>query len=174
MRLALGFVTGLLAGAVLAQAPDFHWEIPKPFPRPAVPQDNPMNAAKVELGRYLFYDRRLSVNGKQSCASCHRQELAFTDGRARAEGTTGQIHPRGSMSLVNVAYVERLTWANPSLTALEDQALIPMLGEDPVELGLKGREAQLLSTLRGDPQYRRLFDAAFPGETEPVILTNVT
>ena len=63
-----------------------------------------MSAAKVELGRYLFYDQRMSVNGKQSCASCHRQELAFTDGRAHAEGTTGQLHPRGSMSLVNVAY----------------------------------------------------------------------
>ena len=63
-----------------------------------------MSAAKVELGRYLFYDKRMSVNGKESCGSCHRQELAFTDGRARAEGTTGQLHPRSSMSLVNVAY----------------------------------------------------------------------
>jgi len=63
-----------------------------------------MSVAKVELGRHLFYGKRMSVNGKESCGTCHRQELAFTDGRARAEGTTGQAHPRSSMSLVNVAY----------------------------------------------------------------------
>ena len=78
--------------------------LPKGFPRPAVPTDNPMSVAKVELGRHLFYGKRMSVNGKESCGTCHRQELAFTDGRARAEGTTGQAHPRSSMSLVNVAY----------------------------------------------------------------------
>jgi cytochrome c peroxidase len=83
---------------------DFNWNLPPGFPRPAVPADNLMTAAKVELGRYLFYDKRMSVSGKESCASCHRQELAFTDGRARAEGTTGELHPRSSMSLVNVAY----------------------------------------------------------------------
>jgi cytochrome c peroxidase len=82
-----------------------------------------MTVAKVDLGRYLFYDKRISLNGKESCGSCHRQELAFTDGRARAEGTTGPLHPRGSMSLVNVAYVPLLTWANPALDSLEEQAL---------------------------------------------------
>ena len=87
-----------------------------------------MTVAKVELGRRLFYDKRMSVNGKQSCASCHRQELAFTDGKARAEGSTGEMHPRGSMSLANVAYNPALTWANPALIALEDQALVPMFG----------------------------------------------
>jgi cytochrome c peroxidase len=93
----------LLASAALlltvpACGAEFDWKIPPGFPRPPVPDGNPMSPAKVELGRYLFYDRRMSVNGKQSCASCHRQELAFTDGRSRAEGATGQLHPRGSMS----------------------------------------------------------------------------
>ena len=92
---------------------DFHWNLPKGFPRPIVPADNPMSAAKVELGRYLFYDKRISVNGKESCGTCHRQELAFTDGRARAEGATGQLHPRSSMSLVNVAYAPLLTVGEP-------------------------------------------------------------
>jgi cytochrome c peroxidase len=153
---------------------DFDWNLPKGFPRPIVPSDNPMNAAKVELGRYLFYDRRMSVNGKESCGSCHRQELAFTDGRARAEGTTGQLHPRSSMSLVNVAYATSLTWANPALTSLEQQALIPMLGEDPVELGMKGREPGFLNAVRGDPVYRKLFPSAFPGEVDAFTLSNVT
>src|SRR5215470_545497 len=96
---ALGFA--LTAGLPAA---GFDWNLPEGFPRPAVPPDNPMSNAKVELGRFLFYDRRISFNGKESCGSCHRQELAFTDGRAHAEGTTRQLHPRSSMSLVNIAY----------------------------------------------------------------------
>jgi cytochrome c peroxidase len=81
----------IIAVPLLAQTGAFEWQIPKPFPRPAIPADNPMSAAKVELGRHLFYDKRMSVNGKEACATCHRQELAFTDGRAQAEGTTGDF-----------------------------------------------------------------------------------
>jgi cytochrome c peroxidase len=168
-QLILGF-----AIAVSLAAADFDWNVSKAFPRPAVPADNPMSATKVELGRYLFYDKRMSVNGRQSCGTCHRQELAFTDGRARAEGATGQLHPRSSMSLVNVAYVPRLTWADPALASLEEQALIPMLGEDPIELGLKGHETEMLASLRRDRIYQRLFPQAFPSESDPFTLANVT
>jgi cytochrome c peroxidase len=155
-------------------AADFDSNLPKGFPRHAVPPDNLMNNAKVELGRRLFYDVRMSVNGKTSCGSCHRQELAFTDGRPRAQGTTGELHPRSSMSLVNVAYISFLTWANPKLTSLEEQALIPMLGEEPVELGLKGHEPEFLKMARNDLIYQRLFPQAFAGESDPYTLTNVT
>lgn len=169
-----GFAICLL---VLGTAPlhsgDFEWTLPKGFPRPAVPADNPITAAKVELGRYLFYDRRMSVNGRQSCGSCHRQELAFTDGRARAEGTTGELHPRSAMSLVNVAYEPVFTWANQTLDSLEQQALVPMLGEEPIELGLRGREQEFLGVVKRDANYKRLFPLAFPGEPEPLTLANV-
>src|SRR5262245_25855396 len=101
----------LILAAIGCLADDFDWKLPRGFPRPAVPQSNSMSAAKVELGRRLFYDKRMSRNGTQSCASCHRQERAFTDGRAHAEGSTGELHPRSSMSLVNVVYVPLLTWA---------------------------------------------------------------
>jgi cytochrome c peroxidase len=156
-----------LAGA------DFDWNIPKGFPRPLVPSDNPMSAAKVELGRYLFYDKRISVNGKTACATCHQQEFAFTDGRAQAKGTTGELHPRSSMSLVNVAYEASLTWANPILDSLEEQALIPILGENPIELGLKGHEAAFLNAVKADPVYQRLFPAVF-GSGDIYTLKNVT
>src|SRR5580698_3417554 len=105
---------------------DWQWNLPKCFPQPYVPPDNPMSAAKVELGRYLFYDTRMSVNGKASCATCHKQELAFTDGRPRGIGATGESHPRGAMSLVNVAWSAALTWNNPEIKSLESQALVPM------------------------------------------------
>jgi cytochrome c peroxidase len=155
-------------------AAEFDWKLPKRFPQPAVPVDNPMSVDKVELGRYLFYDKRLSVNGRESCGTCHRQQLAFTDGRAQAEGSTGQLHPRSSMSLVNVAYASTLTWANPTLTSLEEQALVPMLGEEPIELGLKGHEPDFLAAVRRDPIYKRLFPAAFPSEKDRYTLGNVT
>src|SRR5580698_2053852 len=171
MRTSLIF-TFLLFQAFAAE-PDYQWNLPKGFPKPYVPADNPMSAAKVELGRYLFYDARMSVNGKQSCASCHRQELAFTDGKARAEGATGITHPRSSMSLANVAYTPLLTWANPTIQTLEDQIPIPMFGVDPVEMGMAGRETQLLETVRQDPVYRGLFPPAFPGEPDPYHIKNV-
>jgi len=159
---------------LLAQSGSFDWRIPRPFPRPAVPADNPMSASKVALGRYLFYDKRMSSNGKESCASCHRQELAFTDGRARAEGTMGELHPRSSMSLANIAYSPLLTWANPSLSSLEEQAMIPISGTEPIELGLKGHEDRFLADIGRDAVYRRLFPEAFPRETPPYTMGNVT
>jgi cytochrome c peroxidase len=160
--------------AITSPAADFDWNLPKGFPIPAVPADNPMIAAKVQLGRHLFYDKRMSVNGMESCATCHRQDLAFTDGRSQARGATGQLHPRSSMSLANVAYVPHLTWANPKLSSLEAQSLVPMLGEEPVELGLKGHEQELLTTLRRDSVYSTLFSQSFPGEPDPYTLSNVT
>ncbi len=159
---------------LLAQTSGFDWHIPKPFPRPSVPADNPMSAAKVESGRYLFYEKRMSVNGKESCGSCHRQELAFTDGRAQAEGTTGELHPRSSMSLANVAYSPLLTWAHPSLSSLEEQALLPIFGTEPIELGLKGYEDRFLSEIGRDPLYQKLFRQAYPGQDSPFTMSNVT
>jgi len=143
------------------------WLLPKGVPLPNVPPDNLMSDAKVALGRRLFYDTRLSGNGTQSCGSCHEQAKAFTDGRARSVGSTGQLHARGSMSLVNVAYAAILTWANPTLTRLEDQALVPMYGDHPVELGLD-RAARWLDAIKQDPDYPRRFHAAFDQSAEAV------
>jgi cytochrome c peroxidase len=117
-------------------------------PPPVVPADNPMTADKVALGRHLFYDKRLSADGTMACASCHEQARAFTDGKAVSTGVTGQVGARSAMSLANVAYLPVLTWQNPQLTSLEVQALIPLFGEHPVEMGLAGREQQLFATLR--------------------------
>ena len=162
------FIVGVVAigGSVLAQDRVFSWSIPAPFPRPAVPTDNAMSVGKVELGRRLFYDTRLSVNGKQSCATCHVQALAFTDGKARAIGATGAVHPRGSMSLANSAYNPSLTWANPSMTSLEEQALVPMFGTEPVELGLSGHETDVLRAIAADTLYQRLFTRVYGGASD--------
>jgi len=155
------------------KAADYQWNLPKGFPKPYVPGDNPMSAAKVELGRYLFYDTRMSVNGKASCATCHKQELAFTDGRAVGVGVTGESHPRSAMSLVNVAWSASLTWSNPEMRSLEKQALVPMFGEHPVELGLREGDG-FLPALRSDPLYRALFERAFPDDSDRFTIGNVT
>ena len=161
----LGAVAVALAMTVLAaQGPDvgYRWDLPPGVSPPRLPLDAPMTPERVELGRHLFYDTRLSGNGTQSCATCHIQALAFTDGRAQGIGSTGERHPRSAMSLVNVAYRDALTWANPTLRSLEEQALVPMLGTDPVELGLAGHEPRVYAALAASPVYQRLFAAAFP------------
>lgn len=109
-----------------------------------------MTVEKVERGRALFFDPQLSRNGTQSCSSCHQPEQAFTDGRSLAVGSTGQSHRRNAQGLINVAYASTLTWANPLLGSLEQQALIPLFGEDPVELGWAGHEDELLARFQGE------------------------
>ena len=78
------------------------------------------------------------------------------------------------MALMNVAYAATLTWGNPLLFTLESQALVPMFGTEPVELGLNGREAELLERLRAVPLYQTLFAAAYPESADPFTLVNVT
>lgn len=171
MRTTLALALALAA----CDPPDeFEWPLGEALPVPLVPADNPMSDARVELGRHLFYDTRLSGNQTQSCASCHAQKYAFTDGRARAKGSTGETTPRSSMSLANVAYQTTLTWANPLLLDLEAQMLVPLFGAEPVELGLRGLEDQLLVRLREVPKYAQLFAAAFPDQPDPLTLHNVT
>lgn len=144
---------------------DWEWHLPDYFPPPRVPADNPMRAEKVALGRWLFYDRRLSGNGTQACASCHEQRRAFSDGRARAVGSTGVVHPRSAMALVNVAWNATYTWANSALPSLERQIPNPIFGTEPVELGVQDDEVDaVLARLRADARYPALFAAAFGTE----------
>lgn len=142
----------------------WHWQLPDGFPEPFVPEDNPMSEIKFQLGRHLFYDKRLSGNGTMACASCHVQSLAFTDKRAKSIGSTGEKTDRGAMTLVNVAYFPSLTWANPSLTLLERQAMVPLFTDNlPVEMGIdQSNQDDVLARIVQDTQYRKMFNAAFP------------
>ncbi len=173
IAICLAAVLGVAFVAVALRDPGYRWDLPADVPLPPIPADNPMSEQKVELGRRLFYDTRLSVNGTTACATCHRQELAFTDGRARSVGATGELHPRGAMSLVNAAWTSRFTWANHLLDGLETQALVPMFGEEPVEMGMGGRQAQILDLIRTGDVYREAFPAAFPSDRDPYSVLNV-
>lgn len=177
-RVALAVALAALVAAPACEAEpapvEYAWDLPRGFPTPSVPDDNPMNEAKVELGRHLFYDERLSGNETQACASCHLQERAFTEPLTVSVGSTGERHFRNAMSLTNVAYNATQNWASPVVTRLEHQALIPLFGDDPVELGLGGREDELFARLAAVPEYQDLFPRAFPEVDGAITVDTIT
>src|SRR4029077_4778775 len=121
-------------------AAPYRWQLPRGFPTPAVPADNPMSEAKVALGGRAFFDTRLSVTGRSSCASCHDPARSFSDGRQVAVGATGEALPHKALALVNAAYTTSFGWTKPTVPSLEAQMLEPLLNQHPVELGVAGRE----------------------------------
>lgn len=168
---------GLLALAACEPAPDiieYDWALPDGVEPPATPSDNPQTPEKVELGRYLFYDLRLSKNENRACGTCHEQKKAFTDGFHRAVGTDNDLHGHNTMTLTNAGYRSELGWTDMSARTLEQQLLVPLLGDDPIEMGMGGRESELLAWLASDDDYAELFAAAFPDAVEPVTLDNLS
>ena len=153
-------------------ASPWRWNLPAHFKAPRIPADNPMSEEKFQLGRRLFYDTRLSGNGTQSCASCHFQHLAFTDGKAvstGSTGSTGEETARNAPSIANSAWNPTLTWANYSILDLERHMLVPMFGENPVELGIDDSKRDLvLQRFRDDPDYRARFARVFGSGAEAI------
>ena len=101
------------------------------FPQPALPLDNPLTEEGVELGRLLFHDTRLSINNRQSCASCHRDEAAFTDARRYSFGAEGQVGTRNAMPLLNLAWKNSFFWDGRA-PSLREQVLLPI--QDSAEM----------------------------------------
>lgn len=149
----------------------YHWQLPSGFPLPRSPANNPMSDAKVELGRHLFYDTLLSSNNTYSCASCHQQQLAFTDGLKNAVGLHNHQLKRNTMSLTNVAYNAYFTWASHETISLEQQALIPLFNQNPPELGFQD-ENELIAVLNQQAFYQSLLKQAFGANTWQI--THVT
>lgn len=173
MRRAVAALTAALWVFPAAATP-WEWRLPTGFPPPPVPADNPMSVEKVELGRRLFHDTRLSGNGTVSCASCHFEDQAFSDGRTSSPGATGQPTHRNAPGLLNLAWMSTYTWANPALTSLERQAEVPLFGDDPVEMGVTdANRAEVLARLSSDSEYPALFQAAFPQRPAPIDFTTV-
>ncbi len=138
-------------------------KVPAHFSLPPIPAYNIPTAAKIDLGRHLFYDRRLSGNGSQSCADCHLQTLAFSDGLKTPTGSTGQRLARNSQGLGNAAYHATLTWANTGFIDLEQQLQVPIRADNPIELGVTETTVdEVLQRFNSDPLYIEKFDRAFP------------
>lgn len=137
-------------------------EIPKTFsqnlPAPLIPSNNPLTEEGVELGRRLFFDRILSGDGSQACATCHDPRLAFTDTNQFSVGIDGLQGDRNSMPIFNIAwnYSEKFFWDGRSISA-EDQAFGPVV--NPIEMHNTWPNA--VSALQNHPRYPDLFLAAF-------------
>jgi cytochrome c peroxidase len=150
------------------------WHLPTNVPPPRVPDDNPMSEEKFQLGRRLFYDKRLSGNGTLACSSCHLQEHAFTDGAITSLGSTGEHTPRNAPSVANSAWHATYTWANPALVTLERQMENPLFGEHPIEMGVNdANKSEILSRFRADNDYVKRFKAAFPEKNDPISIDTI-
>jgi cytochrome c peroxidase len=160
------FAIPLLAAAPLAVPrdslpADFDLtKTPVGFPaRPADPADNPSTAAKVRLGRRLFFDPILSGDRTVACASCHDPAHGFAGSAAVAVGARGQPGKRNAPSLLNVGYNSAFFWDGRA-GSLEEQALLPIA--DPTEMDSTPEEA--VRRLRAEKSYVEQFGTAFGGD----------
>ncbi len=157
----------LLGGAGLlafGQAQEAPFEVPLGLIEPEVPPDNPLTAPKIDLGRELYFDARLSVDNKVSCSTCHDPNLNFADGKPLAEGIEGRKGPRNSPTVLNSALYLEQFWDGRAPT-LEEQAKGPLI--NPVEMAMPSHEA-VEEKVRGIAEYPPKFAEAF-GEDEITI-----
>ena len=136
--------------------------------QPPVPADNPMTPAKIELGKQLFMDPRLSVDGTVSCNTCHNVMSSGTDSRSVSVGVSGQKGGRSAPTVWNAAYLTAQFWDGRAAT-LEDQAKGPIL--NPIEMGMPNAEA-VVTRLKAIPGYQKQFAAVFGG-ADPLTYDNI-
>ncbi|MBX7215381.1 MAG: c-type cytochrome [Candidatus Kapabacteria bacterium] len=143
-------------------------ETPKDFPAIITPKDNPYSPEKAELGRYLFYDTRFSADYSVSCASCHQQQHAFSDGFNRvSKGFAGRTGTRNAMALTNIAYNTSFFW-DGGVPTLEQQAIAPIIHPDEMNMNTD----TLVARLQTEPRYRELFRNAW--NNEEITLERIT
>ena len=125
-----------------------------------IPEDNPLSAEKIALGRKLFYDRRLSANGTFSCAMCHIPEQGFTNNELSTPiGVGGRSLNRNAPSILNTAFALNL-FLDGREDSLERQAVLPLLAQDEMA---NPTADSLLAKLASLPDYQGLFEKAFGG-----------
>lgn len=132
------------------------WLLPKEAP---YPEDNKPNAARINLGKKLYFDPRLSGDGNMSCATCHNPSLGWSDGLSTAKGVKSKVLERASPTIINTAFNTIQMWDGRK-KSLEDQAMGPM--EATVEMNMD--TAKLFQWLAGNAEYKALFEKAYPGK----------
>lgn len=143
-----------------AATEDFQLEVPLGLPEVPIPEDNPMTSEKVELGKLLYFDPRMSKDGTVSCATCHEPTMAWAEDTPTSTGIKDQLGRRNSPTVINSAYAPELFWDGRA-ASLEEQALGPV--QDPLEMG--NTLENLVETMRGIPEYVERFEKVFG--TEP-------
>lgn len=132
----------------------------EPLPAvPPIPANNSMSSQKVELGKMLFFDPRLSSSGVVSCATCHNPSFAFTDRVPRALGHNHQVGPRNTPTVLNAAFLSSQFWDGRAAT-LEEQALGPIQASVEMNETLE----HVVERLKGIPEYKKMFTEVFGGK----------
>ena len=134
----------------------YEFKMSATFPIPDLPRDNPLTVERMELGKTLFFDKRVSINNAQSCADCHSPERAFADSRKVARGAEGQFGTRNSMALMNLAWKKDFFWDGRA-HSLREQVLQPI--QNPIEMHQSA--TNLVTKLAALENYPTLFAAAF-------------
>ncbi|HSD10966.1 MAG TPA: cytochrome-c peroxidase, partial [Candidatus Binatia bacterium] len=156
-RIARLVVTLLLVLGPRARAQPVTLAVPEGVLPPEIPADNPVTAAKVDLGKKLYFDSRLSKDDTISCATCHDPRAGFADGHSVSDGVGGAKGVRNSPTVLNAAFLREQFWDGRAPT-LEAQSLLPMI--NPVEMA-QPDHAAVVAKLRGIAEYAPLFSAAF-------------
>lgn len=130
------------------------------------PSDNLQSEAKIELGRKLFFDKRLSIDGTVSCATCHKPGKAFTDQLPVSEGIRGQHTERNSPSILNAAFLKTAMF-DAHLETLELQVIVPI--QEKTEMGHNMKD--LMKILRADPEYQKAAQEIFHRDFDAWVLT---
>lgn len=123
------------------------------------PENNKPNDVRVELGKMLFFEPRLSRDGNMSCATCHSPLFGWSDGLPTAKGFQSQVLDRASPTVINTAYNSIQMWDGRKKT-LEDQAMGPMQSNAEMNMDIP----KMMSWLRSNETYETLFNKAYPGE----------
>ncbi len=127
-------------------------------------KSNNTDIAKIKLGHYLFFEKRLSKTASKSCSSCHDPKFAFSDGYRKPLGIYADELPHNTPSLVNAVEYKSLNWANPDLHDFKAQMLRPLFGQQPVEMGNSPSDSSVLQQFSDDILYQKLYQNAFSDE----------
>jgi len=138
------------------QGTPFEVKVPLGLPPVPIPADNPMTVEKIELGKMLYFDKRVSADGTISCATCHDPKMAWAEHLPTSKGIHEQVGGRNAPTVINAAYATTQFWDGRAKT-LEEQAVGPVA--NPIEMGhtIEG----MVQTLDGIPQYQELFKKVF-------------
>jgi cytochrome c peroxidase len=173
LRTVLFLLMVCFSGSVLASSGDEDLlkqakQIFSPLPQVMLSEKNPITPEKAKLGKVLFYETRISVDGTVSCARCHPIGLYAADGLKKSIGNTCKLNPRNAPTLFNAAGQISAHWIG-NRTDVEDQARQSVIG--PPSFGMPSYEA-VESKLKDIKGYAELFKRAFPGATNPITVDN--
>ncbi|MEZ6110149.1 MAG: cytochrome c peroxidase [Pirellulaceae bacterium] len=157
MRLAVfACIFALLTTAAATAADKYELEIPLGLHAMKIPEDNPLSAAKIELGKQLYFDKRMSIDNTVSCATCHDPDKGWSNGAAVATGVDGQQGGRSAPTVLNSGYLRFQFWDGRA-NHVEGQALGPI--QNPIEMNMKLDE--VVKRLNGIKGYREQFQQVF-------------